>query len=183
MAFLNKRIEASNSRNNSVESVISYRIGEVEVFRRHETTIKSRSLLDKYLTQEKPDITSENHFERIKYIIDNPRVKVVSFDLFDTLVLRPFWDPTDLFSYIEKKFNLKGFAKLRIEAERKAWTNKTTKEKEDVSFDEIYYYMPNDFKHVKSIEQRLEVDFTYSNPETNLNFARASSILTKRLFL
>lgn len=34
---------------------------------------------------------------------------VISFDIFDTLLLRPFIKPTDLFWYIETKYNIKGF--------------------------------------------------------------------------
>ncbi|GAA9898206.1 hypothetical protein VN0781_01350 [Helicobacter pylori] len=36
---------------------------------------------------------------------------VISFDIFDTLLLRPFIKPTDLFLYIETKYNIKVFIK------------------------------------------------------------------------
>ncbi len=42
---------------------------------------------------------------------------VISFDIFDTLLLRPFIKPTDLFWYIETKYNIKGFHQARILAE------------------------------------------------------------------
>lgn len=36
---------------------------------------------------------------------------VISFDVFDTLLLRPFIRPTDLFLYIETKYDIKVFVK------------------------------------------------------------------------
>ncbi|GAA8357863.1 hypothetical protein KH0195_23590 [Helicobacter pylori] len=35
---------------------------------------------------------------------------VISFDIFDTLLLRPFIKPTDLFLYIETKYNIIRFS-------------------------------------------------------------------------
>ena len=45
---------------------------------------------------------------------------VVSFDIFDTLILRPLAKPTDLFYILEKRLNIKCFHDLRIEAEVQA---------------------------------------------------------------
>lgn len=42
---------------------------------------------------------------------------VISFDIFDTLLLRPFIKPTDLFWYIETKYDIQGFCQARILAE------------------------------------------------------------------
>ena len=43
---------------------------------------------------------------------------VISFDIFDTLLLRPYVKPTDLFEHLEKLENLSGFANARIKAEK-----------------------------------------------------------------
>ena len=45
---------------------------------------------------------------------------VVSFDIFDTLLKRNVKRPTDVFYYIEKKWNKKGFGEARIKAENMA---------------------------------------------------------------
>lgn len=45
---------------------------------------------------------------------------VISFDIFDTLVLRSFSDPKDLFYIVGKRLNMPEFYDLRIEAEKKA---------------------------------------------------------------
>lgn len=34
---------------------------------------------------------------KIKSAIENPKCQYVSFDVFDTLIVRPFFNPTDLF--------------------------------------------------------------------------------------
>lgn len=45
---------------------------------------------------------------------------VISFDIFDTLILRPFANPTGLFYIIGKRLNMPEFYRLRIETEKKA---------------------------------------------------------------
>lgn len=44
-------------------------------------------------------------------------VSVVSFDIFDTLLLRPYIKPEDLFLHIEKIYGRSGFAEQRMNAE------------------------------------------------------------------
>lgn len=42
---------------------------------------------------------------------------VISFDLFDTLIFRPFSEPTDLFYIVGQKFGYMDFKRIRMEAE------------------------------------------------------------------
>lgn len=69
--------------------------------------------------------------------------KYVSFDIFDTLVLRNVLFPEDIFGIIEAQYNyLYGkidinFQKARIEAEKEA-RNKIKGIREEIQFDEIY---------------------------------------------
>lgn len=72
--------------------------------------------------------------------IDN--YDVVSFDIFDTLLKRNVEEPTDIFRYVEKKYNRLGFFDERIEAENKARLKKNNNE---VTLEEIYKEMPYDF--------------------------------------
>lgn len=51
------------------------------------------------------------------------RAKIVSFDLFDTLIMRKVWDYTDLFELLEKRLigqgiHIPDFARLRLSAEK-----------------------------------------------------------------
>lgn len=84
--------------------------------------------------------------ERIKRAIaglDGNVLETVSFDVFDTLIQRPFRQPTDLFSMLEDKWQrtnrrcLLSFAEARAEAETsaRAWARD---KKEDVSLCDIY---------------------------------------------
>ncbi|MBP5762290.1 MAG: hypothetical protein J6W48_04865, partial [Lachnospiraceae bacterium] len=54
---------------------------------------------------------------------------VISFDVFGTLIFRPFSDPADLFYILGEKFGILDFRNKRILAERKARDKKYTKEK------------------------------------------------------
>lgn len=67
--------------------------------------------------------------EKIKRAIlglDGVDCPVISFDVFDTLILRPFREPQDLFSMLEKPWqragrrNMTSFASARVEAEKAA---------------------------------------------------------------
>lgn len=45
---------------------------------------------------------------------------VISFDIFDTLVLRPFDNPKSVFMLIGQKLGVLGFRNIRINAEKEA---------------------------------------------------------------
>ena len=77
----------------------------------------------------KPDI--------IKKIISGGAIKVVSFDIFDTLLYRPVLDPKDIFYLVackvDKKFGI-DFVKLRWDAEKNI-------NKINATLDDIYQYV------------------------------------------
>ena len=59
-------------------------------------------------------------FDSIKKYIDSSEIKVVSFDIFDTLLVRPVIDPTDVFYLIDAKLNKIhniNFIEYRLKAE------------------------------------------------------------------
>lgn len=104
------------------------------------------------------------------------KIEYYSFDMFDTLITRLLDKPTDLFSIMEKEYNIANFKKNRINAERKA--RKSSKH-EEITIDEIYNELKiidssiNTFE-VKKIEKELEIKLciinknfidTYSNLE------------------
>ena len=72
--------------------------------------------------------------DRIKSKIK--KAKVVSFDIFDTLLVRPYIRPIDLFEHMERALDCKGFALERRDAERR--TRIRHRELEDVTLDMIY---------------------------------------------
>lgn len=64
---------------------------------------------------------------------------VISFDVFDTLVFRPFSDPTDLFYLLGRELEYMDFKGIRCEAERKARKEKMNRDGQDeVTLRDIY---------------------------------------------
>lgn len=90
--------------------------------------------------------------------------KVVSFDIFDTLLTRPYIKPTDLFLHIEEMSGLTGFREHRIEAEKIA--RRRHKEQADVTFDQIYEEVSTKYKHLKTEELRYEKELLSPKKDT-----------------
>lgn len=118
--------------------------------------------------------------EMLKKKIVSKDIQIVSFDIFDTLVYRPFWNPTALFfllgQYVEKLIgssDFLDFQTLRTEAEKKAREiNKIHKPaREDITLDEIYSVLANEldatFEQVEKIKQKeIELEIQYCHPRT-----------------
>lgn len=110
----------------------------------------------------------------IQFIIDlYKEVQYVSFDIFDTLLSRPFNQPTDLFLLIEKEKSIEGFASERIKAEQRA--REEHKEQADVTLEQIYDTISEKYKHLKEDELSYEYDFLYPKPEGKLLYEAAVS--------
>lgn len=113
----------------------------------------------------------KNLYPIIKPLAD--RAKVISFDVFDTLLFR--WNPVDkdyitnpddVFHLIEQHYEISGYAKSRIAAETRArkiaYANDT-----DIILDNVYELMAPNFKHVRDLEVKWEMD----NVAPNLQMA------------
>lgn len=84
-------------------------------------------------------------------IIKKSKVKIVSFDIFDTLIKRNVRTPQDVFELLEKSFNNEfdkrvSIKELRIIAEKKANANTQS---EDVSLKEVYH----EFDEINDLER------------------------------
>lgn len=91
-------------------------------------------------------------------------VKVVSFDIFDTLLLRPLANPQDLWKIIETEEQASGFAKARKEAD--AITYKiSSKENRETTIEEAYAIMPQKYQCLMSKEMDTERKLLRANPE------------------
>ena len=94
---------------------------------------------------------------------------VISFDVFDTLLVRRCLEPSDVFTAIERESRRKGYAKARIKAERRA--NRCVSSGSmhgETSLDEIYSFIPQfkDFKDaanelVSGENEEMELDIYY----------------------
>ena len=74
----------------------------------------------KIVQQIKKKFNTKNSIDVAGIIKQIDNYDVVSFDIFDTLLKRNVEEPTDIFKYVEKKYNRLGFFDERIEAENKA---------------------------------------------------------------
>ena len=78
----------------------------------------------------------------IEQIIANPEIKIVSFDVFDTLVYRPSIFPKDIFYIADRELADEGifnFITYRADAEEKL-------KKPNASFDDIYKFIKTEYK-------------------------------------
>lgn len=93
----------------------------------------------------------------------------ISFDIFDTLIFRPFSKPTDVFYLLGEKLSFMDFKRLRIEAEWKA--RKLCFEKNEhyeITLDDIWDVLSKetgiDKEAGMQAEIDLEVNMCYANP-------------------
>jgi HAD superfamily hydrolase (TIGR01549 family) len=102
---------------------------------------------------------------------------IISFDIFDTLLIRPFMKPADVFMYIESKLsNDIGFYKARILAEEVARKKIADKGKrEEITFDEIYDNIAICFKKYKQVELDIEAQTIQPNLKMRELFNYAKS--------
>lgn len=102
-----------------------------------------------------------NRITELKTLVDNH--EVISFDIFDTALLRPYAKPCDLFLHLEKLNGAHGFFEKRIEAEKLA--RDKYPHQEDITFDQIYESIDEQFKDYKQKEFDLEKQVIVKNPE------------------
>ena len=85
---------------------------------------------------------------------DISQYRVISFDIFDTLLLRNVLKPTDIFKIVEQEIEIKGFAKKRFLAERIARTKTLKKE---ITLDDIYAELTNLLNLNRSISEKAKL--------------------------
>lgn len=95
--------------------------------------------------------------------------EVVSFDVFDTLILRPFKKPTDLFYFLGKDNNYPDLKRIRIEAEKNARIKKLKESGHgEISIKEIWEELNRAFNlNVQcgmKQEFSLELKYCFANP-------------------
>ena len=90
---------------------------------------------------------------------------IISFDIFDTLLLRSYLNPNDVFAAIAEKYDTPDFYENRINAEPAAMRDLLSTNKDDVTLDEIYNYMPKKHQKFKEIEAEFESQHLFANTE------------------
>lgn len=93
-------------------------------------------------------------------------VKVVSFDFFDTLFIRPIDDPEDVFDFIGIKYNISDFRALRKKAQTEAFRHMIKAGRKEIKIRDIY----NNFLelgHLRHDIERAEYNFELELVEPN----------------
>lgn len=94
---------------------------------------------------------------------------VISFDIFDTLIVRPFSKPRDLFMMLDAEFDMLGFANVRQKAELTVREQAEKKKgNREITIDDIYEEIERrtgiNKEKGKGIELKLEYDLCEANP-------------------
>lgn len=115
------------------------------------------------LSREPTSLLSIDH-EQFLVLAEN--AKVVSFDVFDTLVHRAVLLPRDIFALVGKRLGVPRFAEARFAAEARARRSLRAHSFE-VSLDEIYAQLPADLlpdrQTAQAIELEVESEFLFAN--------------------
>lgn len=90
------------------------------------------------------------YMKKIKELIRD--AEIISFDIFDTLILRTYNKPTDLFKHIEVSKQISDFCTLRQKAEYNARIKNAARGIEEVTLEEIYQELPCTFQNIKELE-------------------------------
>lgn len=106
---------------------------------------------------------------------------IVSFDIFDTLIFRPFSEPTDLFYFVGEKLGYMDFKRVRMEAEGETRWEKYKKEASfEVTLEDIWKRIEEktglSAEKGIQIEQEMELKFCYANPFMQQIFYRMQEL-------
>lgn len=111
----------------------------------------------------------ERHLTVEEYIRKASEYDVISFDIFDTLILRPFSNPTDLFYFIGNDLNFMDFTSLRIQAEYEARIQCYKKNGHmEIDINNIWNKLGEmsgiETRKGIALEKQYEIQFCYANP-------------------
>ena len=134
-------------------------------------------------------------FEYIKEQIRDSHQEYISFDIFDTLVSRPFYYPEDLFALLDSDFhkissNTVLFSKIRSDGETLAREYYFKQRAvSDITLDEIYDFIIMHYGIDKSIAYKIkskecEYELLYSQPRmAGLDLFNLAKSLNKKIIL
>lgn len=131
--------------------------------------------------------------DKLKEKVMDKNIKIISFDIFDTLITRPFLYPRDLFTFLNDDYrklsNNLGidFSKIREDCEILARIEAEKQKREEVKLDRIYeiiqeeYDIPEEIiKYLKQKEIELELRFC-KRRKTAYSIYKLAKYLGKRV--
>lgn len=104
--------------------------------------------------------------ERIAFDIRRAidEAEVVSFDVFETLLIRPYLKPRDLWRHLEETSGHKGFATRRIKAEKRCQKEAHKQKHDKITLSDIYAILPPEEQLFYQAELKLEKQVLRPNP-------------------
>ena len=121
-------------------------------------------------------LQNQNYSSDLKAILERvsiSKVGVVSFNVFGTLLLRPYAKPRDLLIHLGQIHNLPDFGEKRIDAEKRA---RAKVKHGEVTLEEIYRELEAPYSSLMDEELKLERQTLQVNPEMLIAFNYAKSL-------
>ena len=194
--------ENNPTKNDFLKMIFNYgkklRIIENEVlfyyFEKSEEYLKDKNKFENSIIN-KVKTAWNDKLELLKKKIMSREIEIISFDIFDTLILRPFWSPIDLFSFMNDYFRKItetetgiDFSKIRVNSEMTARKKICIDSKiQDITLDEIYNQIGEETKNDKEVldklkkkEQELEIKFCYAR-KTAMEIYELAKYLDKKI--
>ncbi len=132
---------------------------------------RGTELIDTYSTSLSTPVNELLDYVKSRICIDN--IEYISFDIFDTLICRPFFYPSDLFELLGEIIakDMKvfiNFSKLRLRSEESARAKITISHKsyQDVTLDEIY----DEFELLTGLEHNICSKIKQTEVELELKY-------------
>ncbi|MBP5534336.1 MAG: hypothetical protein J6Y03_02375 [Alphaproteobacteria bacterium] len=140
---------------------------------------EKNNTLYRYILSDLKDKKLTYHLEKtVEKLVD--KAKVVSFDIFDTLLIRPYVKPTDLFLHMEQFYHVDGFHDERVNAELRARRNHP--HLNDITLDEIYRQILPKFYSYKEKELEWEKRLLMPHP-LNMEIYRQAVKKNKKIVI
>lgn len=121
------------------------------------------------LKESESSLAAKGHENMQEYISELSSYDVISFDIFDTLIFRPFSAPSDLFYFIGERLGILDFKRIRMEMEERArWGCYTQSGYNEVTLEEIWSLLEKELgisaQMGMELEMTCEMEFCYANP-------------------
>lgn len=144
------------------------------------------SAADKALSLNFKESKRDNVLNEFRSLVNNKEVEAISFDVFDTLIDRPFEKPVDLFKFMENEVNnitnglITDFSKIRPFCEVET---RQVLDSDEITLDDIYstlqeYYGISDelVERIKAFEVCSEIDCVSSRSMGEILYNIASEV-------
>lgn len=139
----------------------------------------SRWRFDQYLARSKESTCAT---------LDDPAIRIIIFDIFDTLLVRPLFNPESIKTIVAQRAG-ESLGKIYIETRAIAETQARQKAGKDIGLDAIFEEMahitglkPEMINQLRQLEESVEIAAVTPRPEA-INLLKFAATLNKRILL